>query len=342
MPTVISKTLVVDNVNEVVKSYDKIVVERSIAGSGGPFTEYTTPTTRIAIVPNQANYLWTDPVGETSYYYRIYYLNSETGDATDPGEAFPGEEDPALSVISVQQLLDNYLFGIDLTDDNGTPIPNSTYVWYIKAAVAWLESRLDIAIVPTTIVDETQDWYKEDWYRDITIFLNRFPVQSVSRLELQLYPESTTIDFDTDWIRFRSPNGIDGVLNVVPGSSAVSSVLFGVGSWPLVATANKSFPLVFHIDYVAGFPEGQVPYDLRHAVGMIASFGPFNIAGDLLGGAGIASQSISLDGLSQSFNTTSSATNAGYGARLVQYNKELKAMLPQLYRAYHPVNMTVV
>ena len=63
--------------------------------------------------------------------------------------------------------------------------------------------------------------------------------------------------------------------------------------------------------------------------------------GDLLGGAGIASQSISLDGLSQSFNTTSSSTSAGYGARLIQYEKEIKAGLPKLRSYFHPIALHV-
>jgi len=104
---------------------------------------------------------------------------------------------------------------------------------------------------------------------------------------------------------------------------------------------NRFVPDVFRVDYTAGFEAGKVPADIIDLIGKKASFGPLNIAGDLLGGAGIASQSVSVDGLSQSFNTTSSATNAGYGARLVQYSKEIKELLPMLEKYYKGIRMVV-
>jgi hypothetical protein len=76
-------------------------------------------------------------------------------------------------------------------------------------------------------------------------------------------------------------------------------------------------------------------------VGMIASMGPFNIAGDMIAGAGIASQSIGIDGLSQSVSTTSSATNAGYGARIIQYQKDVKDQIKHLQNYYKGPRLTV-
>ena len=67
---------------------------------------------------------------------------------------------------------------------------------------------------------------------------------------------------------------------------------------------------------------------------MHASIGILNIAGDLIAGAGIATKSVSVPGLSQNIGTTSSATNSGYGARIGEYQKELKAMIPNLRRYY--------
>ncbi len=74
---------------------------------------------------------------------------------------------------------------------------------------------------------------------------------------------------------------------------------------------------------------------------MKAAIGPLNIAGDLIAGAGIANKSISLDGLSQSIGTTSSATNSGYGARILQYEKQMKHMLEGLRTHYTGIQMVV-
>jgi hypothetical protein len=60
-------------------------------------------------------------------------------------------------------------------------------------------------------------------------------------------------------------------------------------------------------------------------LGKMASIGLFNQLGDLiLGGAAIASKRIQLDGLSESVNTTMSAENSGYSARIRMYVQELK------------------
>lgn len=52
-----------------------------------------------------------------------------------------------------------------------------------------------------------------------------------------------------------------------------------------------------------------VEEDLKAAIGMVAALLPLDVAGDLIAGAGIATISTSMDSLSQSLGTTSSATN---------------------------------
>lgn len=86
----------------------------------------------------------------------------------------------------------------------------------------------------------------------------------------------------------------------------------------------------FRLEWVAH----QVPADVLDAIGNFASRNALNIAGDLIAGAGIASKSVSQDGLSQNINTTSSATNSGYGARIIQFEKYLAALMPALVAKY--------
>jgi len=91
-----------------------------------------------------------------------------------------------------------------------------------------------------------------------------------------------------------------------------------------VTTAPAGGVAVF--DWVAS----AVPSDILQAIGYKAALLPLDIAGDLIVGAGIASTSTSVDGLSQSINTTASATNSGYGARVLQFERELKSLIPAL------------
>ena len=85
-----------------------------------------------------------------------------------------------------------------------------------------------------------------------------------------------------------------------------------------------------------------MPMDLINLTGKLATFGPLGIAGDLILGAGIAAQSIGVDGLSQSISSTSSATNAGYGARIIQYQKEIAETVKRLKLVYDEIRMVVV
>ena len=85
-----------------------------------------------------------------------------------------------------------------------------------------------------------------------------------------------------------------------------------------------------------------VPRDIIHVVGLMASMLPLDIAGDLIAGAGIASKAIGVDGLHASVNTTSSATNSGYGARVLQFEKELKHLIPALRAKYRIMQFGVI
>jgi hypothetical protein len=87
-----------------------------------------------------------------------------------------------------------------------------------------------------------------------------------------------------------------------------------------------------------GFVADTLPSTLIRAVGLKAANVVLNIAGDLISGAGIAQLSTSVDGLSSNIATTSSATNAGYGARILQYERELKELMKTLKANYQALN----
>ncbi|MCA9646036.1 MAG: hypothetical protein KC492_35345, partial [Myxococcales bacterium] len=121
----------VNNAEDVLRFYDRILIERSTTASTGPFTEITTPATRLAITLSQARYEYFDTAGHASYWYRSRYVNSLSGAQSDPGDAVPGGPDPALEVLSVQELKDFYLHGVDITTDTGEPLSERAYEHYI-------------------------------------------------------------------------------------------------------------------------------------------------------------------------------------------------------------------
>lgn len=81
---------------------------------------------------------------------------------------------------------------------------------------------------------------------------------------------------------------------------------------------------------------------LLDIIGLTASLPILDTAGDLIIGAGISNQSISIDGLSQSIGTTSGVENSGYGARATQYRKRIEELDHAIRRRYRRVNMAIV
>lgn len=350
----ITTTIIEPDVNLVRANFDAIQVFRSVNGPTGSYSEVTKPGTRPRLEKDKTTYTFTDPDGAADYYYKFRYFNTVTSAFDTFSTPERGEPEPALQVISIEELKDVYLFGVDLTNDQGVPYSNAMFTWYIKAAVDWIEKRLDLPILPRTYPDERHDYYKYDYNKYIWLKLSHYPVIGISEVKLVLPGEQVVKVFEKDWLHIQRG---DGQLQMVPGTGTAGTILLGAsGAWlPFIYGNNKFIPDAFRINYEAGFgrprdpnsvsprdPElDAFPPDIKHVVGMIASMGPFNIAGDMIAGAGIASQSIGIDGLSQSVSTTSSATNAGYGARIIQYQKDIKDQLPHLARYYKGPRLTV-
>lgn len=230
-------------------------------------------------------------------------------------------------IISAQEVRETFLFGLDLSDDDGNDMPDSLIEFYIRGAQDWLETQLGgLSLSPIEIEREAHDYYINDYASYSFLKLWRYPVTCVSSLGLQFPLAEQVLEFDPSWYRIE---GHAAQANLVPTAGTFSSLLLGQGGsfLPLLYQGLDFVPAIFRVSYSAGFPKGTVPPSLIEIIGMKAALGPLNIAGDLIAGAGIASRSISMDGLSQSVGTTSSATNAGYGARIIQYTKEIDSRI---------------
>ena len=83
-----------------------------------------------------------------------------------------------------------------------------------------------------------------------------------------------------------------------------------------------------------GFEQNRIPTIINNAIGLIAALRILSIAGDLVVGAGIASSSVGIDGLSQSIGTTASAMYGAYSARMEDYKNELKKIEKILKKVY--------
>lgn len=334
---VIKLYIPVGNLEDVLNRYDRIEVHRSVTTRTGAYTEITTVATRIELVRGNSLYIYFDETGERTYWYRSRYLNSGTGANSGFSDAILGDEAEDLShIMTVDDLKAIYLTGIDLTDDAGNPYPDIMFDFAIRAAIGWLETELsDIEIRPTTHIEKHDYDYRQfqNWGH---IQLEHYPVISVTSYKLDWPSLSAPYEFPSEWIRFRAE---EGRVNLVPTSGTIAQAL---ALQPYMVTHSLAIvPDAIEVTYQSGFAVGAVPTDMRAMIGMRASYPILNTAGDLIAGAGIASTSIGIDGLSQSINTTSSATNSGYGARLVQYSREIKEQMRKLKLKYMNIGLAV-
>lgn len=87
--------------------------------------------------------------------------------------------------------------------------------------------------------------------------------------------------------------------------------------------------LFYAVDYSAGYENSdEVDQDLRQIIGKVAAISLLNVIGDGLM-SGFSSSSLSMDGVSESFSSTQSATSAYFGARIAVYQKEVQEYIEQ-------------
>jgi hypothetical protein len=104
-----------------------------------------------------------------------------------------------------------------------------------------------------------------------------------------------------------------------------------------------SIPSALQSDLVINWTLDTLPADLKQAIAIKAStLLLLHIAGDLILGAGIASQSLGIDGLSQSIGTTSSAMYSGYSSRAESLDKQYKLVMMGLRSQYRVTQFGVI
>ena len=331
--------------------YNKVKIYRGTSTDLTTHTEITDSPFRLR-ADNAYTYVY-DMTGTNADYYSYKFIRTLTMEdntelAADVQTLFT--ESDYDSVLTVKNLKDWFMFGLDLTDDDGYPFPNSMFAFAIRAAIDSLEKTLMVKIKPTQIVSEWHDYYRQEYQDFAFIQLNNWPIifdntknwpeQGGMQVTLRYPTAQSDITFPKEWYQVRAERGH---VHLVPTSGSLSQIMIGKGGDYLtfVFRGYDWMPNLWHIDYWAGFPQGQCPNDIIGIIGKMACFYPLNIAGDLVGGIAIASKSIGVDGLSQSINTTSSPENAGYSARLRQYERELKIEIPRLIAYYKSFRMSV-
>lgn len=224
--------------------------------------------------------------------------------------------------LSVLEWKARYLFGIpDVNPADGQPFPIEDYQYHLDTAYTLLTTILDLPIVPETIPDEAHDYYADDYSHWAWLHVFRYPILTVNSISGKFPQNQSLITFPSEWLVV---DKAAGHIQLLPTGGTISQYLIGSTSLflPLIERGGY-IPGFWHVDYTAGFADGQIPMDLNDAVAKLATMSVCHVLGDLIGGVGVLGASIGLDGLSQFISMTKTATTSAFYSRVLQYRTEL-------------------
>jgi hypothetical protein len=238
------------------------------------------------------------------------------------------------SLISPSELTNRYFFGIPIIDQGGNVMSEESLNFYIQSATKSIEGLINSKL-KKQVIEESLSYHIND-YKSWGFIPTSFPVIKAHSLT-GFIGNVQQIEFPPEWLsakRTTDEGGYHRAIYLIPttGAAKSNSVVYSGISPQLGWFGQKTVPNYWTIKYCTSFE--NVPEDIIDAVGKLAAINVFHQLGDIILGAGIASQSIGIDGLSQSISTTSSATNAGYGARITGYLTDLKQAKVDLKEKY--------
>lgn len=251
------------------------------------------------------------------------------------------------AVLSVSEMWSLYLYGISIKGGNGSTFSDDAIRMYIQAAQKEIENYFNLLFVKQLIEVETTSYYHTDYWTHFPIIQTEYPVREPMAL-IGMLAKMEQIIYPWGWLFCeRDQKGIGKRrISIVPTGASTTQVnaeviLTGISS-QIGMQRFLNIPDYWNVQYITGFDIDKLPLDLFDLVGKLASLGPLNIAGDLILGAGIASMSLSIDGLNQSIGTTSSAENSGYSARIKQYTKEIQDTVKRIKLVYDEIKFQVL
>lgn len=238
-------------------------------------------------------------------------------------------------VFSVSEFIEQYLWGIPLCNPvTGQSLSDDVIIQRLLASQAFLESILGLKLFKQ-IIEENKDFVREEfqtWGFIKTAYQINTPIQLTGNLVNQ-----QQIKYPTEWLSCKksTDNIMFNELYVIPnGAHAVTFDNLAVNYSQFFSFFGaRILPNYWKIKYWTGFD--KIPYDLMSIIGKMAAVEILPLIEMVVGGAsmfGLASSSLSLDGLSQSV----SKANGGniFQNRIKQYGDEVLRDLPRLRSAY--------
>jgi len=267
------------------------------------------------------------------------YDNSSTYDINNPKRIDLSKVDDVTpaDIGLTPYMIKKYMFGLRIVDpDTKQELDDSVYEHLIDTKIPYAEQQLGIAILPRIIANERHDYYANDFMHYNYIQTYERPILQVNSVEM-MYNNQRLEKFPTSWLKVYTRTGevevnpavIVGDSSVMNGGEAYMNGAQAISSaplWGLPGIASTDVvPQALQYTYVAGMlpptrrgitRDWEVPLDLVQLIAKYVLRELLEIWGDLIIGAGIAGESLSVDGISESTTTTQSAMYTGGAARI--------------------------
>lgn len=323
--------------------------------TGNEFADLSVETEKSAKLLDVGDFVDSFDLQNGLYEYRIVSSNIENPEGKDYqyskwvkygisdaiGYSFNNYHSPQGSwgtVVTPDDCRYTYLWGTDFKATNGTFFTDEQIQWLIDAATSEMERQLNITIKKRVYKSEDSangltrgvdydeeealyDYSKRKIQRYGMIQTRHRPLINVTRCELI----NRGITSNKDLLDSCVLDKKKGFIKFLKRPFIADQTRVGI-SQSLARYGEETFQphLFYAVDYSAGYEKSDdVPNDLRQIIGKVAAISLLNIIGDGLM-SGFSSSSLSMDGISESFSSTQSATSAYFGARIKVYQDEVK------------------
>ncbi len=203
----------------------------------------------------------------------------------------------ALQDVDAAYLKDNYLIGFKFLDDNGQPLADAFFEAHLQNALGTLEETTHVDVLQRAWVGEKHDYRVNEYLSYGFLQLFRIPCQTVTGIRA-VFPAGNTVQvFPSEWIRLETTHSS---LNLVPVGGTISQIITGQGGYYPLVWFSPYLPQLWEVDYVSGFPPDKIPRIIVEAIAKLAAVSILTILSNLVTPLGVGSQSLGVDGLSQS------------------------------------------
>lgn len=152
-------------------------------------------------------------------------------------------------IVTTQWVKDNYLQGVDLTDDNNVPFPDSLLEDSLQSAISSVQSELDLCLDVTQVKQERHDWEPNQYYSFYPLYLRKRPLHRIDQVVWR-YGTANVAEVPIPW--FDIQDSAAARVHMIP-SALTPALIISQIFFPFISNSGMYMPGWWSLDYTAGF-----------------------------------------------------------------------------------------